>query len=50
MAKDNIMKMADGLFHRVFDEIGEEYPEIEQDFMIIDIGTARTARTLRRLM
>jgi len=43
MAKDNIMKMADGLFHRVFDEIGKEYPEIEKDFMIIDIGTARIA-------
>lgn len=43
MAKDNIMKMADGLFHRVFDEIGAEYPEIEQDFYIVDIGTARVA-------
>ncbi len=43
MAKDNIMKMADGLFRKVFDEIGAEYPEIEQDFYIIDIGTARVA-------
>lgn len=43
MAKDNIMKMADGLFHSVFDEIGKEYPDIEQDFYIIDIGTARIA-------
>lgn len=43
MAKDNIMKLADGLFHRTFDEIGKEYPEIEQDFYIIDIGTARIA-------
>ncbi len=43
MAKDNIMKMADGLFHRVFDEIGAEYPDIEQDFYIIDIATARVA-------
>lgn len=43
MAKDNIMKMADGLFHAVFDEIGKEYPDIEQDFYIIDIGTARIA-------
>ena len=25
--KDNIMKMTDGLFHRMFDEIGAEYPE-----------------------
>jgi isocitrate dehydrogenase len=43
MTKDNIMKIADGLFHKVFDEIGEEYPDIEQDHMIIDIGTAKVA-------
>ncbi len=43
MTKDNIMKIADGLFHKVFDEIGVEYPEIEQDHMIIDIGTAKVA-------
>ena len=43
MSKDNIMKMADGLFHQVFDEIGAEYKDIEQDHMIIDIGTAKVA-------
>ncbi len=43
MAKDNIMKLADGLFHEVFREIGAEYPDIEQEFYIIDIGTARIA-------
>ena len=43
MTKDNIMKLADGLFHKVFDEIGQEYPEIEQNHMIIDIGTAKVA-------
>ncbi len=43
MSKDNIMKISDGLFHRVFDEIGEEYPDIEQDHMIIDIGAAKVA-------
>lgn len=43
MAKDNIMKMADGLFRRVFDEIGEEYPDIEKTYMIIDIGSAKVA-------
>lgn len=42
-SKDNIMKRTDGLFHRIFDEIGKEYPEIEQDHWIIDIGTARLA-------
>ncbi|MBW4438301.1 MAG: NADP-dependent isocitrate dehydrogenase [Pleurocapsa minor GSE-CHR-MK-17-07R] len=41
--KDNIMKMTDGLFHKVFDEIGAEYPDIEKDHWIIDIGMARVA-------
>ena len=40
LSKDNIMKLTDGLFHRIFDEIGEEYPEIQKDHMIIDIGSA----------
>jgi len=39
-SKDNIMKMTDGLFHKVFDEIGAEYPDIEKDHKIIDIGSA----------
>lgn len=39
-SKDNIMKHTDGLFHRIFDEIGKEYPEIEKEHMIIDIGSA----------
>jgi isocitrate dehydrogenase len=43
MTKDNIMKQADGLFHRVFNEIALEYPEIENDHYIIDIGSARIA-------
>jgi len=43
MTKDNIMQMTDGLFHRVFDEIGAEYPDIKKDHMIIDIGAARLA-------
>ena len=43
MTKDNIMKMADGLFHKVFDEIKAEYPDIATDHMIIDIGAARLA-------
>lgn len=45
MTKDNIMKLSDGLFHKVFDEIGAEYPEIEKDHMIIDIGMAKVAKT-----
>lgn len=43
MSKDNIMKMCDGLFHKVFDAIGQEYPDIEKNHYIIDIGTARIA-------
>ena len=43
MTKDNIMKLSDGLFHKVFDEIGQEYKDIEQDHMIIDIGAAKVA-------
>ena len=43
MTKDNIMKLTDGLFHKVFDEIGKDYPEIEQNHMIIDIGAAKIA-------
>jgi len=42
-SKDNIMKHTDGLFHRIFDEIGEEYPDIEKDHKIIDIGSALLA-------
>lgn len=43
--KDNIMKQTDGLFHQVFDEIGAEYPEIEKEHWIIDIGAAKLADT-----
>jgi isocitrate dehydrogenase len=41
--KDNIMKFSDGLFHKIYDEIGKEYPEIEKEHWIIDIGTAKLA-------
>lgn len=43
--KDNIMKQSDGLFHQVFDEIALEYPEIENEHWIIDIGAAKMADT-----
>lgn len=43
--KDNIMKQTDGLFHRVFDEIGRQYPQIEQEHWIVDIGAAKLADT-----
>lgn len=43
MVKDNIMKLTDGLFHQVFDEIAIEYPTIESNTEIIDIASARLA-------
>lgn len=43
--KDNIMKLSDGLFHKVFDEIAAEYPDIESDHWIVDIGMAKMADT-----
>ena len=43
--KDNIMKQTDGLFHKVFDEIAKEYPEIENEHWIVDIGAAKMADT-----
>ena len=41
--KDNIMKLTDGLFHKVFDEVSAEYPDIAAEHMIVDIGAARLA-------
>lgn len=43
--KDNIMKLTDGLFHKVFDEIAKDYPEIENEAWIVDIGAAKMANT-----
>ncbi|MBS9522973.1 NADP-dependent isocitrate dehydrogenase [Litoribacter alkaliphilus] len=43
MTKDNIMKLADGLFHKTFNEVAKEYPDIETDHKIIDIGSALIA-------
>jgi isocitrate dehydrogenase len=43
--KDNIMKLTDGLFHRTFNEIATEYPEIENEHWIVDIGAAKMADT-----
>lgn len=43
LTKDNIMKLTDGLFHKVFNEIAAEYPTIAADHLIVDIGTARLA-------
>ncbi|GIV34907.1 MAG: isocitrate dehydrogenase [Chitinophagales bacterium] len=43
--KDNIMKQTDGLFHQVFDEIARQYPDLENEHWIIDIGAAKMVDT-----
>ena len=43
--KDNIMKLTDGLFHKVFNEIADDYPDIENETWIVDIGSAKLADT-----
>jgi isocitrate dehydrogenase len=43
-----VMKMTDGLFHQVFDEIGAHYPEIEKEHWLVDIGAAKLADTPER--
>ena len=44
-SKDNILKLTDGLFHKIFDDIGAEYPNIEKEHWIVDIGAAKLADT-----
>jgi isocitrate dehydrogenase len=48
MSKDNIMKLSDGLFHKVFNEVAADYPDIATDHYIIDIGAARLATAPNR--
>ncbi len=43
--KDNILKMTDGLFHEIYDEIAAEYPDIQKEHWIVDIGAAKMADT-----
>jgi isocitrate dehydrogenase len=47
-SKDNIMKQTDGLFHKIFDEVAAEYPDIQNEHWIVDIGAARLADTPER--
>ena len=44
-SKDNILKVSDGLFHKIFDEIALQYPDIVNEHWIIDIGAAKLADT-----
>ncbi len=43
MMKDNIMKLTDGVFHQTFKDVAKEYPEIETNHFLVDIGMARFA-------
>ncbi len=43
--KDNIMKISDGLFHEVYESVASEYPKIENEHWIVDIGAAKIADT-----
>jgi len=43
--KDNILKMTDGSFHKIYDEISAEYPSLEKEHWIVDIGAAKLADT-----
>ena len=43
MTKDNIMKLTDGTFRKIFESIAKEYPDIESEHWIIDIGAAKFA-------
>jgi len=45
MTKDNIMKQTDGLFREVFNDVAKDYPEIENEHWIVDIGSAKLADT-----
>ena len=43
MTKDNIMKLTDGTFRKIFNQVAKEYPDIENEHWIIDIGSAKFA-------
>lgn len=43
--KDNILKLTDGQFHKIFEEMGEKYPDLEKEHWIVDIGAAKLADT-----
>ncbi len=43
--KDNVLKMTDGLFHKIYDEIAAQYPDIQKEHWMVDIGAAKMADT-----
>jgi len=42
-SKDNIMKFSDGIFHKTFEKIAKEYPDLNTNHYLMDIGTAKIA-------
>ena len=45
LVKDNIMKMSDGMFWDIFQATAKQYPDLENERLIVDIGMARVADT-----
>ena len=43
--KDSIMKLTNGLFHKVSDHIGAEFPDIEKEHWIVVNDAAKPADT-----
>jgi isocitrate dehydrogenase len=43
--KDNILEMTDGLFHKIYDEIAAQYPDIQKEHWNVDFGAAKMADT-----
>ena len=43
LVKDNIMKISDGAFNKVFKDVSALYPEIKSESYILDIGAAYIA-------
>lgn len=43
ITKNNIMKITDGMFAKVFDKMASKYPDIETEHRIVDIATAQVA-------
>jgi len=45
--KDNIMKITDGLFHKVFDEVASDYPSIENEHWIAGLSSTELRTRLQ---
>ena len=43
LTKNNILKLTDGYFYQRFLEVAKEYPDIQTEHLIIDIGAAKLA-------